>query len=482
MHDFEPGDVAHGSHTFTAAEFTAFAAVTGDHNPVHHEAEHADEAGFDGPIVPLVMVLGPVSALIGMVIPGPGAVILDTAFRPVRAVAFDRPVDYSLKVDAVSPGTGVLTCRVVAHQGREVVLEGEVRTTVRAPRPRPDDTTGGRLIPAGAARTAVVTGAAGDIGSAVALELARRGWDLALLHRGGAEDLVRRCEEAGALVHSVTVDLAEPADRAKAAAELAALAPVALVHAAAAPLAAGHREHLEIGYAALRDLAEAVLDGMLVRQRGSVVLLGSEATRYHPRGWSDYIAAKAAAESVLHGIDRRHGAYGVRAVVVEPGWVHGRYSAAVRPAGIALMPEEVAELVADEIGDTRAPARRVRLTTDGITTVDLDGNPGATPAAGAAARTATAGAPGAPAGAGSGPAGPSGLEDRVEAAVRGVLGTTADVRGGGVGLTAGWDSLRQIQIVLAVEAEFGIRLPAASLTSAGRFDRLCRAVAERTGA
>ncbi|MFF4320695.1 SDR family NAD(P)-dependent oxidoreductase [Streptomyces sp. NPDC001568] len=482
MHDIQPGDVAHGVHTFTAAEFTAFAAVTGDHNPVHHDAEHAGEAGFDSPIVPLVMVLGPVSALIGMVIPGPGAVILDTAFRPVRAVAFDRPVDYSLKVDAVSPGTGVLSCRVVAHQDREVVLEGEVRTTVRAPRDRPDDTTGGRLIPAGAARTAVVTGAAGDIGSAVALELARRGWDLALLHRGGAEDLVRRCEEAGAVVHSLTADLAEPADRAKAAAELAALEPLALVHAAAAPLAAGHREHLEIGYAALRDLADAVLDGMVRRQRGSVVLLGSEAVRYHPRGWSDYIAAKAAAESVLRGIDRRHGAYGIRAVVVEPGYVQGSYSAAVRPAGIGLMPEEVAELVADEIGDTRSPARRVWLTTDGATASDLDGNAGASPlpaAAGdtdTAARATTAGAAPAPSGAGSG------LEERVEAAVRGVLGPTADVRGGGVGLTAGWDSLRQIQIVLAVEAEFGIRLPAASLTSAGRFDRLCRAVADRTGA
>ncbi|MFF5703660.1 SDR family NAD(P)-dependent oxidoreductase [Streptomyces sp. NPDC012794] len=474
MHDVKPGDIAHSSHTFTAAEFTAFAAVTGDHNPLHHDAGHAAETEFGAPIVPLVMTLGPVSALIGMVLPGPGAVILGTEFRPVRPVSFGRPVHYSLRVTAVS-GAGVLTCRVLAYQDREVVLEGEVRSTARAPRPRPDATTGGLLIPADAARTAVVTGAAGDIGSAVARELARQGWDLALVHRGGAEEVVRQCEEAGATVHSVTADLADPAARGAAAGKLAALRPAALVHAAAAPLAAGHAAHLEVGYAALRDLADAVLDGMLLRQRGSVVLIGSEAVRYHPRGWSDYIAGKAAAESVLHGIDRHHGAHGIRAVVVEPGYVQGRYSADVRPEGLGLLPEEVAEAVAAEAADTDAPARRVWLTTGGATRFALDGTPegAAVPSRDGAPAPRTAAA--APA------AAPGDLADRVEAAVRGVLGPGVDVRGGGVGLTPGWDSLGQLQIVLAVEAEFGIRLPASALTGAGRFDRLVRVVAEQAG-
>jgi acyl carrier protein len=69
----------------------------------------------------------------------------------------------------------------------------------------------------------------------------------------------------------------------------------------------------------------------------------------------------------------------------------------------------------------------------------------------------------------------------VEAAVRRILGPDVDVRNGGVGLTPGWDSLGQIQIVLAVEEEFGIRLPAESLTATGRFDQLSRVVAEQVG-
>ncbi|MGW2842957.1 SDR family NAD(P)-dependent oxidoreductase [Streptomyces sp. NPDC001493] len=476
MHDLEPGAVAHSSHTFTGEEFAAFAAATGDHNPIHHDPEHAAQTGFGAPIVPLTMVLGPVSALIGMVLPGPGAVILDTAFRPVRAVAFDRPVNYSLRLRSKSAGTGVLTCRVRAHQDRELVLDGEVKTTVRAPRPRPDDNPGGGFLPADAPRLAAVTGAAGDIGAAVARALAKAGWDLALVHRGGIDDVARQCEETGVTVHSVTADMTVPADRAAAAEKLAALAPTALVHAAAAPLAAGHQEHFETAYAGLRDLADAVLDGMLLRQQGCVLLLGSEASRHHPKGWSDYVAAKAAAESVLRGIDRHHGVCGVRAVVVEPGYVQGRYSADVRPAGmLGLLPEEVAELVVTEVSDVAAPSRRVWLSTDGATRYALDG--GAAPEDEAASASGPAAQASAPRG------GPvvSGHTERVEAAVRRVLGPDVDVRGGGVGLTPGWDSLGQIQVVLAVEEEFGISLPAESLTATGRFDQLCRVVAEQVG-
>ncbi|SDI16840.1 Short-chain dehydrogenase [Actinokineospora alba] len=471
---YDVGDVACSRHTFTGDEFAAFAAVTGDHNPIHHDPAHAAETEFGAPIVPLAMVLGPVSALIGMVIPGPGAVILDTAFRPVRAVAFDREVVYSLRVRSVGAATGTLTCRVLAYQDRDAVLDGEVTTTLTVPRPRPDDTTGGTLLPASARQVAVVTGAAGDIGSAVARALAGAGWDLALVCRASAgDDLAARCRDLGARVELITADLGVAADRVDAAKRVAALSPTALVHAAAPPLAAGHGDHLEVGYAALRDLADAALDGMLLRQRGGVVLIGSEASRYHPRGWSDYVAAKAAAATVLSGLDRHYGGCGVRAVVIEPGFVSGRYSAEVRPRGLlGLMPEEVADAVVAELADLDAPAGRVWLTPEGATRFALDGAamPGPVPAAAATSTVSTETQ--VPAGSDRG--------GRLAAVVRGVLGlpSDADVRGGGVGLTAGWDSLRQIQIVLAVEAEFGIRLPAAELASAGRFDRLCAIVEE----
>ncbi|WP_330456118.1 hypothetical protein OIB37_04080 [Streptomyces sp. NBC_00820] len=67
--------------------------------------------------------------------------------------------------------------------------------------------------------------------------------------------------------------------------------------------------------------------------------------------------------------------------------------------------------------------------------------------------------------------------------MRSVLGPGVNVCDGGAGLTPGeGDSLGQIQTVLAVEEESGARLPTTSLMSPGRFERLCRVVAERAGA
>lgn len=479
---FTVGDAAWRTHQFTAADFASFAEATGDYNPLHDDAAYAAATKFGRTVVPLAMVAGPVSGLIGTVVPGPGAVILGATYQPLEPVHYDEAVVYSARVVAVSAATDSLSLRAIAVQAGRVVLEADLEVTAAVPAAPPGTAACGTFEPAGRRRLAVVTGVPGAIGSATARSLAAAGWDLAVVHRGGEErvrTLIEHCRVSGAEVEALRADLAEAADRARSAEWIREAAPTLLVHAAAAPLASAHESQFEVGYAALRDLADAAIPGMLRRQEGAIVLVGTAAERYHSPGLADYVAAKSAAASVLRGIRARFGRYGVRTLILAPGYVDGSFSADLRPAdALALMPEEVAEAI---VGELQEPADEVFSVylEPGRTERVGDGGGAVLPVA-VAAKPAS-GSPATVSATQSGTA--EAVRSRAERSIRGVLGlpTGASLSGGGLGLTEGWDSLRQIQIIVALESEFGVRLRSADLAEARRFEELCDVVAARLG-
>lgn len=477
---FAVGDVAWRTHQFTAADFAAFAQATGDRNPLHHDDTYAATTVFGRTVVPLAMVVGPVSGLVGTVIPGSGAVVLGAAYRPLEPVRYDEAIAYSVRVAAVSAATDSLTLRVIAVQAGRIVLEADVEATAATPEPPLGTAPCGTFEPAGRRRLAVVTGVPGAIGSAAALRLAAAGWDLAVVHRGGEERvqaLIDDCRTAGAEIESLSADLAEAADRARLAEWVREAAPTLLLHAASPPPTFAHGRQFDVGYGALRDLTEAAIPGMLRRQEGTVVFLGTAAERYHVPGLTDYVAAKSAAASVLRGIRARFRRYGVRTLIFAPGYVDGSFSADIRPRdAVALAPEEVAEAIVREL---REPADDVFTVYQEPGRTERVGDGGAAVIPMAAADTRGDAQPNAAAAAGS--VTTEAVHSRAERSIRGVLGLPAgaSLRGGGLGLTEGWDSLRQIQIVVALESEFGIRLRSADLAEARRFEELCDAVAAR---
>lgn len=479
---FTVGDVAWRTYQFTAADFASFAEATGDRNPLHHDDAYAVATDFGRTVVPLAMVAGPVSGLIGTVVPGPGAVILGATYRPLEPVRYDEAVVFSTRVAAVSAATDSLSLRAIAVQAGRVVLEADLEVTAAVPEAPPGSAACGTFEPAGRRRLAVVTGVPGAIGSATVRRLAAAGWDLAVVHRGGEErvrTLIEHCRAAGAEVEALRIDLAEAADRAQMAGWIREAAPTLLVHAAAAPLASAHRPQFEVGYAALRDLADAAIPGMLRRQEGAIVLVGTAAERYHSPGLADYVAAKSAAASVLRGVRARFGRYGVRTSILAPGYVDGSFSANIRPTDVlALMPEEVAEAIVSEIQEPANEVFTVYLEPGRTDRVGVGGS--AVLRAAATAQTASD-SPAKVSATESGSA--EAVHSRAERSIRGVLGlpTGASLSGGGLGLTEGWDSLRQIQIIVALESEFGVRLRSADLAEARRFEELCDAVAARLG-
>jgi 3-oxoacyl-[acyl-carrier protein] reductase len=217
------------------------------------------------------------------------------------------------------------------------------------------------------APTALVTGASRGIGRAIALELARTGWDLVL----GARDLAaleataRAVRERSSRARVLSLDLERLSNSTLV--KLAGLQVDAMVSNAAAfaPLAPLEEvpvdqieRLLRVNVQAPLLLARALLGGMKRRGFGRMVFVGSIAASAGARSQAAYATTKAALAGLARSIAAEGAREGVTANVVEPGLIATervratiapQYLRAIESAtalGRAGTPEEVAAVVA----------------------------------------------------------------------------------------------------------------------------------------
>ena len=86
--DFSIGEKAALSRLISEDDILRMAAITGDFNPVHIDEEYAAQTRFKGRIAHGVFSSGLISAVLGMHLPGPGAIYLKQSLQflhPLRA-------------------------------------------------------------------------------------------------------------------------------------------------------------------------------------------------------------------------------------------------------------------------------------------------------------------------------------------------------------------------------------------------------------
>ena len=124
------GDQATLDHVFQAADVSAFAALSGDDNPIHLDPAAARRAGFDREIVHGVLVASLISRLLGTRLPGPGTVLLAQQLSYRRPVYIGEQVRAGVEVLSVREDKPVIVLRTwVATDA--VALEGEATVIVR---------------------------------------------------------------------------------------------------------------------------------------------------------------------------------------------------------------------------------------------------------------------------------------------------------------------------------------------------------------
>lgn len=123
MHD---GQTASFTKTVTEADVVLFAGITGDFNPLHIDAAHAATTRFGERIAHGALLAGFVSTVLGMHLPGPGALYASQRLDFKRPVKIGDTVTASVEVvERDAEKNRVRFATRCTNQAGEVVAEGE---------------------------------------------------------------------------------------------------------------------------------------------------------------------------------------------------------------------------------------------------------------------------------------------------------------------------------------------------------------------
>ena len=123
--DLSVGQSSSFGKTITEADIAMFAAVSGDTNPVHIDAEYAAGTMFKGRIAHGMLTASVISAAIAGRLPGPGTVYLGQNLRFRAPVRPGDTVHATVTVRDVLADKGRVTLDTVCTVGGKVVIDGD---------------------------------------------------------------------------------------------------------------------------------------------------------------------------------------------------------------------------------------------------------------------------------------------------------------------------------------------------------------------
>jgi len=345
--DFHVNDTYSFTKLFTDEDFREFSSLSGDRNPLHHDYEYASQTVYEKPIVPLHLVASPLSAIAGMIFPGVRSLYLSHQLKALNPVPYNLELTYSAKIVAIDQSNQILTIRTIIFNDRLVFVEAEQKVQVRQGQESATcsndllDSFGSFIKPE---KTVLVTGAAGALGSCIVRDLSRKGYKLVLQVRKKTYEFNDFINNLGSDVDVIECDLNSlTKELISAEFERLECSPTYVVHCASSPLGSEAADLLHVNYLSMRYITETLLPTWFSQQFGRLVFISSSALHYHPEGWDDYCAAKAAGVNYCSGIKHRYQSVGISTNVVAPGLMDTSFSEKLNmDRSRSMLPEQVA--------------------------------------------------------------------------------------------------------------------------------------------
>lgn len=357
----ETGATARLTKTITQEDVQAFAKLSGDYNPLHLDADFARRTSFQRPVAHGMLLASFVSTMVGMQLPGPGALWTRQSFNWTLPVFVGDVIDLTLRVKHKSAGSDTVLIEVHAvNQDGKTVMNGEgavmvlKQTERRQERPLSD-------------RVVMVTGGSRGIGAAVAKLLAQQGAAVAVNYRRDeepAKSLVAALREQGARAITVQADVSDETNVRRAFDqvhnEFGAPADV-LVNNAAPPFQPQSfldlkwrdmQAWMDVQVRGAFHCCQAAIPGMLEHKSGSIVNIGSILTHnVPPAQWTAFVASKFALWGLTRSLAAEFGPQGIRVNMVSPG--------TTETESTSVLPERLRKVQA-----MQTPLRRLATATD----------------------------------------------------------------------------------------------------------------------
>jgi len=130
--EIEIGQSASVSKTISEHDVYAFAGITGDFNPAHVDAPYAEGTFFKERIAHGMLTASFVSTVLGMHLPGPGAIFISNSANFLAPVRFGDTITATCTVAEKLEKGRVRLETAVTNQKGETVMTGE--SMVSAPK------------------------------------------------------------------------------------------------------------------------------------------------------------------------------------------------------------------------------------------------------------------------------------------------------------------------------------------------------------
>lgn len=129
--DLTLGQKASFTKTISAADIAHFIAITGDENPLHVDAAFAGHTFFGKPIAHGMLVGALFSHVLGMLMPGTGAIYRSQTLKFIKPVHVGDTVRVTLEITAIDRKIESITmCGVIRNQDGDTVIEGVSTATL----------------------------------------------------------------------------------------------------------------------------------------------------------------------------------------------------------------------------------------------------------------------------------------------------------------------------------------------------------------